>query len=311
MIASDWAMNRAFESHVFRRAPFGAQQRRILCATDLSARSARALRAAAALANRLDAQLTVLHVVPTRAPVTDRDLAHERLRDHLSASRQAPDAIPVLAVRYGDTAKTIAEVAVETHADLIVMGIQSKRAFASLTGTTAERVIAAARCPVLIIRSNGTLRYGGVVVAADLNPSFEEMLRFAHRWSFLDRGPVAIVHGFQSPYHGPIYAEGYDVAAAREQTARWRKSARAHLLAKVSAVGLDASRFDVRVEEQRPLRVVRRALRRRTPSLLILGGSEHTFMSRLFRGSLTNDALLSLDCDVLICGTSSPRAVLH
>jgi nucleotide-binding universal stress UspA family protein len=211
----------------------------------------------------------------------------------------------------GDTSKMIAAVALETRADLIVMGAQRKRAFASLIGTTAERVTTIAQCPVLIVRSRGTLRYGNVVLAANLDPSFKDLLRFADRWSLLQPAPVSIVHGFQSPYQGPLYAEGYDLAAARRHIAHWRQSTRAHLLAQVSAAGLDASRFDVRVEEHRPLRVVRRALRHGAPSLLILGTSGHTFMSRLFRGSLTNDALLSLDCDVLIYGTSSARAVLH
>jgi nucleotide-binding universal stress UspA family protein len=308
-------MNRTFESFTARRAPFGAQQRRVLCATDLSTRSARALRAAAALANRLGAHLTLLHVVPRSQPSDEKTLAHERLREQLreqvSTSGLPLESIPVLAVRAGDAAKTIADVALETRADLIVMGSQRKRAFASLTGTTAERVIASTRCPVLIVRSKGTLRYDRVVVAADMGPSFKDVLRFAARWSFLDRAPVSIVHGFQSPYQGPRYAECFDVAAAREHISRWKGLARAHLREKVSAAGLDPSRFDVRVEERRPLRVVRRALRHGTPSLLILGASGHSFMSRLFRGSLANDALLSMDCDVLICGTHGPRTMLH
>jgi nucleotide-binding universal stress UspA family protein len=311
MIASDRAMSRAFESRNSHRALFGAQQRRVLCATDLSTRSERALRAAAVLSARLNAQLMLLHVVPTRKERSARALAHGRLREQLSTSGVPAESTPVLAVRTGDTAEAIAAVALETRADLIVMGAQRKRALAPLTGTTAERVIASARCPVLIVRSNGTLRYDRVVVAADLSPSFEGVLHIADGWSFFDRVPVSIVHGFQSPYQGPLYAEGFDVAAARDYIARWKKVARAHLLAKVNAAGLDASRFDLRIEENRPLRVVRRALRSGTPSLLILGTSGHTFMSRMFRGSLANDALLSLDCDVLICGTDSPRGMLH
>jgi nucleotide-binding universal stress UspA family protein len=251
----------------------------------------------------------LLHVVPSRGSSADQALAHERLRDQVSTSALSLDSQPVLEVRVGETAKTIADVALETRADLIVMGAQTRRALASLTGTTAERVISGAKCPVLIVRSKAALRYARVVIAADLSPSFKDVLRFADRWSFLDLAPVAIVHGFQSPYQGPLYAEGYDLATARRYIAAWKRSAREHLLAKVSAAGLDPARFDVRVEENRPLRVVRRAVRQGTPSLLVLGTSGHTFMSRLFRGSLANDALLSLDCDVLICGTSGPRTL--
>ena len=311
MIASESAMSRAFESRTAYRAPFGAQQRRVLCATDLSMRSERALRAAAQLSKRLAAQLMLLHVVPTRGSSSVQKSAHARLRQQLSTAGVALESTPVLAVRAGSTARTIAEVALETRADLVVIGAQRKRAFASLSGTTAERVISSAGCPVLVVRSRGTLRYDRVVVAADLSPSIKDVLRVADRWAFFERVPVSIVHGFQSPYQGPLYAEGFDVAAARRYIARWKNAARSYLLAKVNAAGLDASRFDLHIEEHRPLRVVRRALRYGSSSLLILGTSGHTFMSRMIRGSLANDALLSLDCDVLICGTDGPRGMLH
>jgi nucleotide-binding universal stress UspA family protein len=191
------------------------------------------------------------------------------------------------------------------------MGAQRKRAFAPLTGTTAERVSARAGCPVLIVRSQGTLRYDRVVVAADLTPRFKDVLRTADRWSFFDRAPVSIVHGFQSPYQGPLFAEGYDLRAARQYIARWKKVARVYLLGIVSAAGLNASRFDLRIEEKRPLRVVRRALRYGASSLLVLGATERNVVSRAFRASLANDALLSLNCDVLICRRDEPRGLLH
>jgi hypothetical protein len=47
MMLDHEAMSRAFEAHIPHRAPFSAQQRRLLCATDLSAHSAQAVRAAA------------------------------------------------------------------------------------------------------------------------------------------------------------------------------------------------------------------------------------------------------------------------
>ncbi len=309
MIASDWAMKRAFESNTARSAPRGAQQRRIMCATDLSRRSERAVRMAVALANQFDAQLTVVHVMPAHGPSADRALAYERVPDQRSTSTRSVES--VLVVRVGATAKTIAEVALEKRAELIVMGAPRKRALAALIGTTAERVSAIARCPVLIVKSKGTLRYSRVVVSTDLIASLEELLHFMGRWSFLDLAPVSIVHGVELPFPGLRHAEGFDLAAARQHVTRWKQSTRAHLLAKVSAAGLDPSRFDVRVEENRPLRVVRRALRYSTPSLLILGRSHHTFMSRLFRGSLANHALLSLDCDVLICEMSGAREKGH
>ncbi len=101
------------------------------------------------------------------------------------------------------------------------------------------------------------------------------------------------------------------MSGARAHIARWKNIARAHLLAEVNAADLDAARFELRIEENRPLRVVRRALRYGRASLLIMGASGHTFLSRMFRGSLASDVLLGLDCDVLVCGTNEAHELLH
>jgi nucleotide-binding universal stress UspA family protein len=236
----------------------------------------------------------------------------ERLRAQLrSTPSLLLDSVPVLAVRVGDPARVIAQVARETGAELIVMGAQRKRSLAPLVGTTAERVIALTRCPVLIVRSKGTLRHDKVIVAADLTPSFKEVLRFADRWSFLDSPRVSVVHAFQSPYQGPLYTERYDLAAARRHITRWKRVAREYLLKKLNSAGGRGGRFDLRIEESLPLRLVRREVRRAVSPLLILGTSEHTVLSRAVRGSLASDALLTLECDVLICPSSTPQSVLH
>ena len=62
---------------------------------------------------------------------------------------------PVLAVREGHVATMTAQVARESGAELIVMGAQHKRPLAPIRGTTAERVVALAQRPVLIITSKG------------------------------------------------------------------------------------------------------------------------------------------------------------
>ena len=219
--------------------------------------------------------------------------------------------MPVLAIREGSVAKVIAQVARESGAQLIVMGAQRKRALAPILGTTAERVGALAQCPVLIIRSKGTLPYQRVVVGAELTPSFKDVMRFADQWSFLDAPIVSIAHGFAWPYQGPLYAEGYDLAAARRHIVRWKRFARTHLHDMLGAAGVDGSQFDVRIEQHPPLRVVRRALRYGAPSLLILGTSAHNPLTRIIRGSLVNDALLSLECDVLICPRSTGGRTVH
>jgi universal stress protein E len=305
-------MSRAFETQISHRAPFKAQQRRVLCATDLSARSAPAIRTAADIANRFDAQLTVLHVVPARRASSRRpEEIHGRLRDQLSSVAEVTvGSAPVLAVRGGDPARMIAQVAQETGAELIVLSAQSKRSLATLRGTTAERVVALARCPVLVVRSKRAVGHDRVIVAADLGPSFDEVIHCANRWSLLGPARLSVVHGFQSPYRGPLYAEGYDLAAELRQLARWKRVAKEHLLKKLNVAGVRAGHVELRIEEKSPLALLRKEVRRSSAPLVVLGTSAHTPLTRLVRGSLANDVLLSFDCDVLIC-PSSPSAGLH
>lgn len=312
MIAGDSSMIRGYATFHTERAPFGAHQRRILCATDFSKHSERQVQAAAVLANRVGAQLTLLHVASFRGAGKPAEVARERLRAQLGASGLDLDSIPVLAIRGGDVAKAIAEVARESGANLIVLGAQRRRALAPILGTTAERVIGLARCPVLIVRSKGTLRYQRVVIAAQLERAFSKVVQFANRWSFLDAPDVSVVHGFVSPYQGPLYAEGYDIAAARRHVAAWKHTARAYLQEMLRVEGIDGSRFQLRIEERRPLGVVRRALPRgSSPSLVIMGASAQNALTRIVRGSLANDVLMNFECDVLICPFKARGRTLH
>lgn len=312
-MAIESGASRVFESDGLHRAGFDAQPRTILCATDLSSRSERATKMAAVLANQLGAQLMLLHVVATAKVWTAARPAREHVRARLRSWGPRLGSIPVLALRTGDVAKSIAQVASEAGAGLIVLGTQRKRPLATVLGTTAERVVARAPCPVLVVRSSGSLRNNRVVFATDLTPAFRKLVDYAHRWSFLDVPSVSIVHGFAWPYQGPRYAEGYDVEAARHRVSQWKQTVRGQLFEMLDAAGIDGSQFDVRIEERRPLRAVRRALRHGGPSLLILGTSDHNALTRVFRGSLVNDVLLGLDCDVLICppDASTPAGAMH
>ena len=86
---------------------------------------------------------------------------------------------------------------------------------------------------------------------------------------------------------------------------------RAHLKDMLGAADVEGSKFDVRIEERRPLSAVRRALRQGAPSLLILGTSRHNAFTRIVRGSLVNDVLLRLDCDVLMCPPLADGRTVH
>jgi nucleotide-binding universal stress UspA family protein len=142
--------------------------RHILCPVDFSQHSEKALAYAGALAQRFGADLTVLHVIYDPLDITCSHIPHPPL-EHLR-EEMVRDAEHVLQSRVGGTLRFLPSVktvvmagrpyrqiircAREHHVDLIVMGTQGLSGLDRLImGSTAERVVRMAPCPVVSIRA--------------------------------------------------------------------------------------------------------------------------------------------------------------
>jgi nucleotide-binding universal stress UspA family protein len=140
----------------------------ILVATDFSEPSEVAVRYGRALAEAFHATLHVLHVVPDSLSLPWATMADglamadvqrqwereasERLQRMLPDSeREAVHAI--LVTRAGDPVRQVTSYALETNADLVVLGTHGRGPVAHmLMGSVAERVVRTAPCPVLTVR---------------------------------------------------------------------------------------------------------------------------------------------------------------
>lgn len=140
---------------------------KILVPVDFSECSTQALDYALAFAAPFNASLILLHVVEPAVSPDDylavasamnktnenlvqagrerlEELAREKLGDRVSAQTL---------VRIGRAHSEIADTANALGADLIIMGTHGRRGFQhALLGSTAERVIRHASCPVLTVR---------------------------------------------------------------------------------------------------------------------------------------------------------------
>jgi len=141
---------------------------RILCATDFSEASIRALDYALTLAQEADAHLTILHVVEvTPAPQADDEHALESKMLGAYVAAAADDRAERLKGLIPDTARTytvdtrlaigkayreILRVASEHETELIVLGAHGRALSELLFGSTANQIVRQARCPVLTIR---------------------------------------------------------------------------------------------------------------------------------------------------------------
>ncbi len=142
----------------------GAGFARILAPTDFSDASRKALRYAARFAAQFGSRITLLHVIEssmspdfTSFPLAmDEEKVAEAARQRLLGLARAhldERYLAAAVVRSGNPFHEIAEVARELGMDLIIMATHGytgvKRA---LLGSTAERVVRYAQCPVLIVR---------------------------------------------------------------------------------------------------------------------------------------------------------------
>ena len=143
--------------------------KQIICPVDLSDSSVRAFAHAAAIAQWYDAQLTVLHVVPTFEPIQmrgdlgdpvrvitpmPREQVLEEMSRTLNLAAVSPRATPI--AEAGDPQSTIIDQAISKKADLIVMGAQGRGGLGlALFGSTTQQVLRGAICPVLTVRGYG------------------------------------------------------------------------------------------------------------------------------------------------------------
>lgn len=142
--------------------------RRILCASDFSKTSGKALTAAIDLAKANRARLTILHAYLPIVPLVPEQYIDSSTWDRvdIETRRWADSQIDKLAekarkrgvrasamVVTGDPARQIVRMARSQRADLIVVGTHGRRGFSRfLLGSVAEGVIATAPCPVMTVR---------------------------------------------------------------------------------------------------------------------------------------------------------------
>ena len=143
---------------------------RIISPTDFSPTSSHAVDQAATLAHALGARLVLLHVIPevnypmrsfgmpqAMAHIKDELLAkaRETLQQRAQQLEQSHANLEVRgSVIEGEPHEVILDSAKTENADMIVMGTHGHTGLArALLGSTAEKVVRLADCPVLTVRT--------------------------------------------------------------------------------------------------------------------------------------------------------------
>ncbi len=278
--------------------------RTLLVATDLSARSHRALRRAALLARAEGAAIVLLHVVdddqPARMVDAARSTALELLDDQSRAVRDQDGVACHPEVALGEPFEAIARAATHHAAELVVIGQHRREILRDLfLGTTAERTIRSTTLPVLMVQSPATRRYRAVLAAMDLSDIAARALGCAAELGLTREALVGALH---------VYAPVGGGALARSgMTTRSREAAEAGEAA-AAAADLDASLADlVDAPAQRLVRpatggvadMICDTARSLSADLIVVGTRSRSNLASLLLGSVAGEVLRYAPCDVL------------
>jgi nucleotide-binding universal stress UspA family protein len=287
--------------------------RKILLATDLSARGDRALERAVSISLRHDVQLTILHVIEQfdessltygvhglpswRRPPDAAEMMKRKIKQGLRSD--LGDAIDkdVILIEEGNPAEVIERTAASGRFDLVITGIAREGPFSDrpmVLGKTVEQLLRRLPVPILIVKNRPRDPYQHIVVATDFSKPSAHALQMALR--FFPVQPLYLLHASEAPYStladdSKLHAERYRAARAEELR---------EFLATTFLPEDDRSRIIPMIEPGHPQQIIREYVQMHGGDLVVLGTHGRGAVMEAFLGSTTKSILSTLPCDALV-----------
>ncbi len=274
----------------------------LLMATDLSARSDRALERALRVAGEHDASLTIVHVIDADLPASLADAqgqaAARAIRDQIDAMAESGRPQVSVEVAFGRAHAVILEMSETIEADLIVLGVHREDAFKDMfRGTTAERVIRAGNVPVLLVKERCDDPYRRILVGVDFSVYSRRAVEFAVR--FAPAGRFHLVHAFDVPFKGFLYGADTRREVSKQHEAQFQQMVEAEMATFLSTLEEKAPKLDRIMKEGTVHEVIHREVEGLKPDLLVVGTHGRTGVAHALLGSIAEDLLRDPPCDVL------------
>lgn len=291
---------------------------RILCPVDFSESSDRALAYALTLAKRHEAEVAVMHVLPTvladpdvypyltepvLASADARERAYKQLGDFVHRARAMEVGAEVI-LEDGDVVEEVLRKSKKLDAELVVMGTHGRRGFRRLIlGSVTERILRQSEAPVLSISPSapqpqpGERLFRRILCPVDFSPTSIEGLELAlHlRQEEAELVVLHVVEFYLSPALGEAVA--FDVGGLKE---RHRIEGESKLEALVPENARAHTRLETVVLESRsPYHEILRVAERDRSELIVIGVSGRGSADLAFFGSTTNHVVRAAGCPVL------------
>jgi nucleotide-binding universal stress UspA family protein len=295
--------------------------RRILCPTDLSTFSERALHHALALARAHGASLTVLHVehvllASARDAIHLEELpptGHAAFRRFLDARRGGTGEMQMITAT-GDPVREILARARDEAPDLIVMGTHGRSGLArTLLGSVTEAVVRQSPCPVMTIPpaidTSSDLdvpSFDPILCASAFSPSCRLALDTAISIAQDSDARVIVAHavhdltrsgGGASGFSAAEFSAPFNAVAGRVPTTR--RGVLARLRRGLPPDTVFRCQPELAALEGRPAEALLELAAAERVRLIVLGVQTRNAIDRLLFGSTTREVLRSATCPVL------------
>lgn len=300
----------------------------IVCPFDLADENHAGLQAAFAVAERLDAELHVVHVLHSPVPPAvqpgqrilpdldeqwraAREAAEQSLERLLAEYSKRHDVDAELEIVVGIHYKEIVRYAEKVGADLIVMSTHGRRGLQEkLLGSTAERVVRLVTCPVLTVPpEDGKFAPQRVIVATDFSPFSDEALPVVRFIADLYEPEIIFAHVLPG-YRNPAFLSetGAPPILTREWRESWRQAADDDLATRAQLVGHE-DRTSVTVLESGDAGEEIVAFADKEKADLIISGTRGSSgLARVLLGSTAEEIVRRAHCATL---TVTPEHLEH
>ena len=286
--------------------------RKILLATDLSARSDRALDRAAALALQWQSELVVLHVLEDfdsdaretarlpswRRPPNPVNVAWKRL--HLDVSAVANKA--KVLISKGAPVEVIVQTVEVEACDLVVIGVARDELLGRFSlGRTVDGLLRRVKAPLLVVKERPRTDYHNIVVSTDFSDSSRHALEAAAR--FFPGMELTVFHAYNAPMSSRLpdpdmYRHNYRKYAVNDWDAFERTVDKPQTWQPPTVL----------LEHGQPAPLLRNYTRDKEVDLVVLGTRGRGVISEIFVGSAAKAIMDEVPCDTLIV-RAHPAAV--
>ncbi|HEX2254373.1 MAG TPA: universal stress protein [Thermoanaerobaculia bacterium] len=288
--------------------------RHVLAATDFSATAAAAVDWGVDLARRHGATLHLVHGVTLPVPMAeyvpssadvDREIC-EGARSRLEEVARGLEATGVtleLHLPTGVPSQVIARTAEEVGADLVVIGTQGLSGLAHLLlGSTAQRVVQHAPCPVLTVHQGDRERHRPVrtlLAATDFSTGADEAVRTAlDLFAGSGEAPTRLV--LLHAYHLPMELTAYGpVPTSVHYYQDAGADAQERLDLAAAALGRDGWAVETRVRQGFAPEVIVAEAEELDADLVALGTHGRTGLAHLLLGSTAERVVQHAPCPVM------------